>query len=227
MKSLSFSMVIILSIISCSRLPGLVTVDPAIIPEIQQKCSSPFIIKKWQFIHHIEVAMPDGKKGSMIGIIVISPRVKTIQCVIMTIEGFVVFDALYDKNIVIHRSLHPFDSINFSKGLMNDLKLIFFKPNGQFLGLGMSENGKHFCRYRNNNGMTTDICTSQNGKWTIRQYNRNSQLSRTVKASMGSHQFLANQTMIPTRLELTAYGRAGYRLVIDLIEAKPLDGWKQ
>jgi len=226
MKSVGFLLIIILLITSCSGLPDLLNVDPAIIPDIQQKCSSPFLIEKWQFIHHIEATMPNGKKGSMIGIIVITPLSKTIQCVIMTIEGFVVFDALYDKNIVVHRSLHPFDSINFSKGLMNDLKLIFFKPNGQFLGLGMSENGKYFCRYRNNNGMITDICTSQNDKWTIRRYNHNSQLIRTVKASMGKHQLLANQTMIPTRLELTANGRSGYRLVIDLIEAKPLDGWK-
>ena len=221
MKSLNLLLIILILTISCSRLPGLDSEDPSKMPDIHKKCSIPFLNGKWQLIHSIEAAMPDGKKGFVVGITVISPQTGTIHCVIMTIEGLVVFDAQYRQKVVINRGIPPFDSTDFARYLMNDIKLIFFKPDGQLIESGRQNNGSYVCRYRNNNGTIVDVITNKDNMWIIRQYNNKFCLTHTVRAYLPK-KLLVSQKMIPRRLELISHGPVGYSLVLELINAELL-----
>jgi hypothetical protein len=153
------------------------------------------------------------------GITVISPMAQTIECVIMTLEGLVLFDTRYDQGLIIDRAIPPFDRIEFAKGLMEDIRLIFFKPDGQLIGAGILEDGSSICRYKNLEGETIDIVTFVDNAWEIRQYGRDLRLSRTVRASSQTKASDSSQRVIPRRLELKAHGLPGYELSMSLVSA--------
>lgn len=209
----------LLFINSCASLPDMYPVnDPAAL-EIHAKCSAPFPHDKWQFVHYIEATLPGGKKGFVMGITVISPMTETIECVMMTLEGFVLFDARYDQGLMISRAIPPFDRIEFAKGLMKDIRLIFFKPDGPFAGSGILEDGSPVCRYQDSKGGTIDIITFPDNAWEIRQYGRDLRLSRTVRASFPTKASCPSQRVIASRLELKAHGPLGYELSMNLVSA--------
>ncbi|RLC20631.1 MAG: hypothetical protein DRI57_04360 [Deltaproteobacteria bacterium] len=214
-----FLLLILLATMSCRTLPRLEPASPLPTPEIRRRCSIPFPDGRWQFVHSIETTMSGGKKGFVIGITDISPETETIRCVIMTIEGLVLFDAQYDQKIVIHRGISPFDSINFAKGLMNDIRLIFFRPDGQFIESGISDNGAYVCRYKNNDSRIIDVITNHDNTWEIRKYNKDFSLMRSVKAYPPGQESSLSQKMIPGKLELTAHGSQRYALILELIKA--------
>ena len=161
---------VLLFINSCASLPEMYPAGGPAASEIHAKCSAPFPQDKWQFVHYIEATLPGGKKGFVMGITVISPMTETIECVIMTLEGFVLFDAQYDQGLMINRAISPFDRIEFAKGLMEDIRLIFFKPDGPFVGSGILEDGSPVCRYKNFEGRVIDIITFPDNAWEIRKY---------------------------------------------------------
>lgn len=222
MKGINLLLITLMLTISCGSLPELEPGNLSIISDIHERCSIPFLDDKWQLIHSIEATMPDGKKGFVVGITVIAPQTGTIHCVIMTIEGLVVFDAQYDQKVVINRGISPFDSVDFAKNLMNDIRLIFFKPDGQLIESGMLNNGSYVCRYRNNDGTIVDVIINQDNTWIIRHYNNRSCLTRTIRAYSCGQPSSVNQKMIPGRLELTSHGPAEHSLVLELIKAELL-----
>lgn len=164
--------------------------------------------------------MPKGKKAVFIGVTALSPETGTIHCVIMTLEGLVLFDAQYNHKMVINRGIPPFDSVDFARGLLNDIKLIFFSPEGQLIQSGIAEDGSSICRYKTDSGKIVDVIGRNKNLWEIRQYNDNSDLSRSVRAYPDSKRAVKKQEAIPGRLVLTAYGSPGYSLILELIEAR-------
>jgi hypothetical protein len=168
-------------------------------------------------LHSIEATLPGGKKGFLMGLTVISSSNRTAQVVIMTLEGFVVFDALYDKQITVKRAIAPFDSDVFANGLIEDINLIFFKPSGSIMASGFLKNGAAVCRYQNPDGRIVDIISHGEDNWEIKQYLPDFRPARTVKSI-----YLADRKGIADQIELIAHGSPGYTLVMDLVEAIPL-----
>jgi hypothetical protein len=209
----------LLFINSCASLPEMYPAGGPAALELHAKCGAPFPQDKWQFVHYITASLPGGKKGFVMGITVISPMAQTIECVIMTLEGLVLFDTRYDQGLIIDRAIPPFDRIEFAKGLMEDIRLIFFKPDGQLIGAGILEDGSSICRYKNLEGETIDIVTFVDNAWEIRQYGRDLRLSRTVRASSQTKASDSSQRVIPRRLELKAHGLPGYELSMSLVSA--------
>ncbi len=138
----------------------------------------------WQLLHSIEATLPGGKKGFLMGLTVISPSNRTARCVIMTLEGFVIFDALYDKKITVNRAIAPFDSEVFANGLIEDINLIFFKPSGSITTSGFLKSGAAVCRYQKPDGRLVDIISQGKHNWEIRQYLPDNRLARTVKVGI-------------------------------------------
>ncbi len=186
-------------------------IQPFISSDDNAVCSIPFITEKQRFIHVIEAELPNKANLSMIGITVISPETDSIQCVIMTIEGFVIFDAEYEHELKINRGVPPFDSRAFAQGMIDDIRLIFFKPNGVFSQSGNLKDGSHACRYTDKDNSVTDLITTPDNHLEIRKYDKNLELARSVKTS-------SDKEMIPERLELTAYGDNPYALKLKLIK---------
>jgi hypothetical protein len=208
--------------IACSALPEVHPVDVTFGTQLARKCDNLFPNGKWQFVHSIETTMPGGQKGLVMGVTVISSRDKTVQCAILTIEGVVVFDARYDQRLVIQRAVPPFDSEGFAEGLISDIQLLFFMPEGLLVETGNDKDGASICRYRNPDGRIVDLVILADRSWQIRQYSRKLRLTRTVTAFFSKKNPAGEQAAIPVRLELTAHGAAGYHLTMDLVEAVPL-----
>ena len=222
MKHISLTLIAWCLLISCSSLPKVYQLDRSASPDLYQKCSSPFLNGKWQFLHSIEGTMPGGKNGFFMGLTVISAADRSVRCVMMSIEGFVLFDAQYDDRLAIKRGLTPFDSENFAKGLMKDIRLIFFKPPGSLIKSGILKNGSFICRYRNHDSKIVDIITHSDHSWEIRQYTQDYFLFRTVKGYIANNDASTERTEIPDRIELTSHGSFGYKLMMNLVEAIPL-----
>jgi hypothetical protein len=220
MRGIVFVLVgVLLFVISCASLPAMYRSNCPAALEIQAKCRVPFPQGKWQFVHYIEATLPGGKKGFVMGITVISPVTETIDCVIMTLEGFVLFDARYDQGLITNRAIAPFDRIEFAKGLMDDIRLIFFKPDGPLIGSGILEDGSPVCRYQDFEGKTIDIITFPDNSWEIRQYGKDLRLARTVTASSPKKAGRSGQQVVPDRLELKVHGLLGYELSMNLVSA--------
>jgi hypothetical protein len=189
---------------------------------LPQTCQRLFPIGKWQFVHSIEAVMPGGQKGLVMGVTVISSVDKTAHCVLMTIEGLVVFDARYDQELVINRAVAPFDQEGFAAGLISDIQLIFFIPQGSLVETGNDPNEASVCRYQNPDGRIVDLVIDADHTRHIRQYTAQRRLRRTVDAFFTKQESDGGGPDFPDRLELRAHGVAGYTLVMDLVEAVPL-----
>ena len=113
MKSLCLLFFVGCILISCSALPKLQPSNRSARVELPPACQRLFPNGEWQFVHSIEAVMPGGHKGLVMGVTVISSRDRIAHCVLMTIEGLVVFDARYDQELVINRAVAPFDREGF------------------------------------------------------------------------------------------------------------------
>ena len=224
MRSLCLLMCIGCMLISCSALPlpSLQPADRASRVELPQTCRQLFPNGKWQFVHSIEAVMPGGQRGLVMGVTIISSRNKSAHCVLMTIEGLVVFDARYDQQLVINRAVAPFDHEGFAAGLISDIQLIFFMPEGPLVETGNDPNGASVCRYRNPDGRIIDLVIDADHTRHIRQYNAQERLSRTVDAFFTKQEPEGDGPDFPDRLELKAHDVAGYTLIMDLVDAVPL-----
>ena len=203
--------------LSCSSLPQVYPAGDSAEPQSGRTCRGPYPDDDWQLLHSIEATLPGGKKGFLMGLTVISPSSRTARCVIMTLEGFVIFDALYDKKITVKRAVAPFDSEVFANGLIEDINLIFFRPCGYIKASGFLKSGAAVCRYQKPDGRLVDIINQGAHGWEIRQYLPDFRLARTVKSM-----YLDDHKGISDKIELNAHGAPGYALVMDLVEAIPL-----
>ena len=169
---------------------------------------------KWQFAHVIEANLPGGREAQLIGVTEMSSKPERIHAVMMTIEGLVLFDALEDDKLTINRSVAPFDSIGFAKGLMEDIRLMFLKPDGQPMGAGTTENGFEVCRYRVSDHAVIDVMVRPDRMLEIRKYT-NERLIRKVVAEL-------TPGSVPEKITFTAQEPAGYRLNLRLISAEQI-----
>jgi len=205
-------------ILSCSSLPQVYPAgDPADVGP-DRACRGPFPVGDWQLLHSIEATLAGGKKGFLMGLTIISPSNRTARCVIMTLEGFVVFDALYDKQITVKRAVALFDSEAFANGLIEDINLIFFKPDGSKVTSGFLKSGAAVCRYQKPDGRIVDIINQGEHRWETRQYLPDNRLARTVRMS-DKEPDSADRKGISDKIELNADIPPGYALVMDLVEA--------
>lgn len=212
---------VLLLLLSCARLPSIALKDDAFSSGVAVALDSLRIFPdgSWQFLHSIQAEMPGGRNFLMMGLTVVSSRFQTHRSVIMTLEGFVVFDGEYDHRIIVHRALPPFDSPHFAEGLMDDIRLIFLEPDGPVVASGLLENGFAVRRRQTMDGGAVDIEALPDGNWRIRRYSPSHQLVRTVTAlhdEVGRYGF-------PKTIELTASDGQAYRLIMTLLEAVCID----
>jgi hypothetical protein len=179
------------------------------------ECNRVFPEGKWQFLHTVKAEMPGNRIFVAMGLTVISSRQQTARSVIMTAEGLVVFDGEYDQQLIVHRAFAPFDSSEFARGLMDDIRLIFFKPNGPIVEFGKSGNDSTVCRHKIPDGRFIDITLNQDGTWELRRYSPGLRITRTVKAPAVKWK----NTDFPESIILNAQGNQHYKLNMTLVEA--------
>jgi hypothetical protein len=201
--------------ISCSHLPVIKSVDPVAVPDTIQRCRQPFLDIPYRFVHAIEVALPGGGQGTVVGVTVFEPASEIIHSVIMTIEGFVLFDARYEKRAFVNRAVPPFNAEQFAGHMMEDVRLMFLAPDGRLSDAGVLEDGSTVCRYYGNQDKIVDVIIHQDNTWEIVNYSDNHVILRKIRAS-------SVRDRIPTMVELTAFGFREYSLRLNLISAEPV-----
>ena len=208
-------LILILFLISCSRLPIIKPVDEAVLPDIMRRCHQPFVDIPYRFVHAIEVTLPGGGAGTVVGVTIIDPASETIHSVIMTIEGFVLFDAQYGKEVCVKRAVPPFNAKHFAKYLMEDVRLILLAPQGRLSSAGVLEDRSTICRYDGSQGKVIDVIVSQDNSWEIGVYSDSHETIRRVNAS-------SVKDWIPASVKLTAFDSWDYSLLLTLINAEPV-----
>jgi hypothetical protein len=221
-KFFFFAIFIIISISSCG-LPQIETAPDSMVDDIQCGCQTLFPKHPVQMVHSLTSILPNGDIHVAIGVTTISPETETIHCAIMTIEGMVLFEAEYNQKISIHRSIPPFDSMEFARNIIEDIRLVLFKPAGALINAGRLTPDSDICRYKQPNGMTVDVITHQNGNWEIHQYNTYGKQIKTIKAyntDTRDHGLSEENQNIPSLYEITAHGILGYSLKLALIDVQ-------
>jgi hypothetical protein len=216
MKGLSLFILPFL-LVSCQALPKIV--DAPIIPKGKKSliCPSPFLKEKTRLIHAIEVHMAGDVRSAIIGITLADPDKHSVSCAIMTAEGMVLFEAEESAGLLnVSRAFPPFDSGNFAKNMIADIKLIFFAPEGKIYQEGTLQNGAIACRWHKENGEWIDVSAHQQGNIDVQLYSAGGSLKRQVKFN--------NETgeNIYQNIELYAKELPNYSLLMTLIEVQPV-----
>lgn len=222
MKRFCFLLCVLFFIGSCGPLPEVRHPESLMLPEGPPRCRRQFLQGRWQFQYAIEATFPEEQKSVLVGVSVVSAESGSIHSILMTIEGMVVFDARYDREIQILRAIRPFDSERFARGLLNDFRLVFFMPEGALIETGTLPNGSYVCRYQQPDRQVVDIVGYSDHHWQVQQYGRWFTEKRMVDIFFND-KFRFDGFQAPSRLKLTASGYAGYTLDMDLIEAISLE----
>lgn len=201
---------------ACSSLPE---IRPAagLPPDLQERCRSVYPAAPYQFVHAIEARMPGDAGMTLTGVVTVDPERNAIRCVVMSLEGFVLFDARQQQSLTVLRAVQPFDSPEFAENMMADIRLIFFPPGGVFMAAGLFDNGFPGCRYLNGKKLPVDVILNRSQGWVIRQYDIDDRPSRQVRASALSREG------IPARLDFSRLQPPSYTLIMTLLQSERLE----
>jgi len=187
---------------------------PALIPSGDQRpCPAVFLSGRWQTVHTIEAVYPDGTCGLLVGVTVLSSLERSLDCTLMTVEGFVLFAATDAGAVEVRRAVPPFDRPGFAAGLLADVRLVLLAPEGAPTA-GQTADGRFVWRYRAADGRTTDIGKEIDG-WRLERFDAAGRLLRTATARA------SGDNALPDRIILQSRGPGAYRLTLNLISASP------
>jgi hypothetical protein len=134
----------------------------------------------------------------------------------MTAEGLVLFEAQANPVLKINRALSPFDSADFAGNMIDDIKLIFFAPEGKREQSGTLADGSTICRWRGEGGYWIDVIARQPEGIEINKYTAGGGLKRRIKLNR-------TEDNVYSSIELTANEFFNYSLIMTLIEAAPVE----
>ena len=200
---------------SCSHLPVIKPGEPSAVALIEQ-CRRPYPAVPYRFVHAIEVVLPGGSSGTMIGVTLVDPKAAAVQSVMMTLEGFVLFDGTYDKKVRVDRAVPPFDKPEFAKNMLDDVRLLYLAPEGRPMHAGTLKDGAVICRYIGTQYPVMDVIVHRDGSWEIDGYSESEEAKRRIKAG-------SVKNGIPETIELKAYEAWDYTLRMRLISAETVD----
>jgi len=203
-------LLLLLILASCAGVPRLEPLPAGGKDASPARCAAPFLAKGWRLVHSVSGSFPGGGT-TMIGVTEARPGTRRLHCVLMSVEGLVLCDALYDGKLTVIRGIGPFSSPDMVMGMVRDISLMLFAPVGEAETGTVA--GARTCRYRSGEDVT-DISPGMGGTIDLALYAAGTR-SRTVRFSR------LRGDGLPARMELAAHGVPGYSLLLDLIEAEP------
>jgi hypothetical protein len=209
-------LLLLLTVDACTGLKPLIPLDPARKTAVLENCRRPFLPGSYRLVHALETVMPDGAKGTAIGILVADPRTRDFRTALMTIEGFVLFDAEAGETLTVHRAVPPFDAPAFAKALAEDIRLAFFAPGGEPAAWGEGEEGALVCRFESADGRLVEIITLRDGVMGIRLYGTGREVLKRITMAPPQRPGLAETLTIRG-------GWPPYTLRLRLLESEALD----
>jgi hypothetical protein len=198
---------------ACAAPPVLKPLDPALTSAVSEGCQRPFLREPYRLVHSLEFDLPGGVKGAAIGVIEADPRMRRFRTVLMTLEGWVLFDIESGETLTVHRAVPPFDSPAFANRMAEDIGLAFFPPGETPLAWGRKEGRAPVCRFGRSDRGFVDVLQTSGGEMEIRLYDAGQKLRKTVLISSFNGAGLAEQ------LEVRS-GGPSYTLRLRLIEGE-------
>jgi hypothetical protein len=201
---------------SCSTMP-VITAPMLLAAHKNLPCPSPFLKEKYQLIHAIEVNAAGNVQGGIIGVTVVDPSTRFVSCAIITAEGMVLMEAKSEgEKLIINRALPPFDSGDFAKNLIDDIRLIYFNPQGLLQKKGNLPDGSTACRWQEENGNFIDVIAAKQESTEIKKYSACGGLKRHIKITQTARYPYSS-------IELQGSEMVDYTLLMTLIEAQPAE----
>ncbi len=177
---------------------------------ITRDCLAAFPKGLFRVSHSIDASMPFGHSGVFVGVSAAEP--KGFRSILMSIEGFVLFDAtLVEGKLDVHRAMPPLDRPGFAQGLMGDVRRTFFPPQGEPAVAGHSPAGIPVCRWNASESRTVDVYVTSASSRVLRDYDGVS-LTREIRlAGHGAQGFFPE-------VDLQVFGIGGYTLRMRLLD---------
>jgi hypothetical protein len=209
-----------LLIMACHSLPPIVPADrtPG---DVESVCEAAFPHHGWRMVHTITTDLPGGRQGVMLGVVSLSPATNTIECALLSIEGLRLFEARDDGTLTIRRALPPFDRPALAEGMMQDIRMLFFPPGGKPVSTGILPSGNPACRYALADGFL-DVIRTPEGLFILERYDHRQRMIRRAEISTCRPPGVEGNGTVPCRIHLEATGANGYRLDLELVEARPV-----
>lgn len=198
--------------------------SPPTLPHLDQEtpepggCPTLFPQGNYQYVHLIEFSMPGGKHGIAMGVTVIKDG--TIHSTLMTVEGFVLFSAVFSDSLIINRAVPPFNKPGFAEGMMEDIKAIF-SPSAGEARKGFFPGKQPVCRVTDGKRQRTDVFVNSNGCHQRNLYLASGQLLCTITGTECSK--VPGVGVIPKKLILTSRQSGGYTLTMTLLNVEKLE----
>jgi len=182
-------------------------------PDDLPGCYVIFPGEPWESVHRIEATIRGGGSSSLLGVTKGEPSKHRLQSLLLTPEGFILFDAeLSEDGLAVRKAVAPFDSPAFARGLMEDVSLLFLPPRIKPAAWRKELDGAMVCRWESPGDSCTDITGSMDGGWRILRRNRRGKVIKEVVLNGPFFDGLAS------RVELRAFEPAPYRLRMTLIQ---------
>jgi hypothetical protein len=199
--------------IGCVSLPEK-TMTPSSSADLRG-CYAIFPTEPWESIHRIETTIRGGS-SSLLGVTKGEPSERRFQSVLLSPEGFVLFDAERRENgIAVRKAVAPFDSPAFARGVMEDVTLLFLPPVGKPPIWRKESDGTMICKWEGLNDSRTEIKGSMDNGWQILSRDKYGEVIKEVVLNGPFVNGLAS------RMELRASKPASYRLKITLVQPSP------
>jgi hypothetical protein len=178
-------------------------------------CYAIFPAEPWESVHRLEATIRGGF-SSLLGVTKGEPSERRFQSLLLTPEGFILFDAERRENgIAVRKAVAPFDSPAFARGLMEDVTLLFLPPRVKPTTWGKETDGTMICKWEGPDDSRTEITGSMESGWRILRRDKHGEVIKEVVLDGPFVNGLASH------MELRAFKPASYRLRMILLQAIP------
>jgi hypothetical protein len=167
-------------------------------------------------VHKIEATIKGGGSSSLLGVTKGEPSERRFQSLLLTPEGFILFDAeLSEGEIAVRKAVAPFDSPAFARGLMEDVTLLFLPPQTKPTTWGKETDGTMICNWEDRDNSRTEITGSMDSGWRILRRDKQGELIKEVVLNGPFVNGLASH------VELRTFEPASYTLRMTLVQPSP------
>ena len=212
-KKLIANLIVVMTLCTgCLTAPGEVLLQGE--PEDLKRCAALFPSGPWECVHKIEAVIQGGMSSSLLGITKGDPAGRRLNTVLLTPEGFILFEAEQNGDAIsVLKAVPPFDSPAFANGLMEDVNLLFLPPQGGALKSGRTADGDVLCRWESSSGYREELSLSRVIKISL--LDRHGDL---IKEALLTAPFVKG---LASQVELRTLKPAPYKLKMTLLQGPP------
>lgn len=151
-----------------------------------------------------------------------APESGRIKCVIMSIEGLVLFSGQANGEIRVKRAMGPFDNEKFAERLFADIRQVFLPPRGLMVAAGENPDNNPVCRYLLDDGGFLDVVQLNPNHAQIIEYSPGRKKTQTVSVTRALGESGDEDGLRPAdTIVIQRHGVLGYRLELERMEQNP------